>query len=46
MDFIANLLKNNYNHKTGRIQKSLQIMNTYFTGKFTISQYVKQKTGW
>ncbi len=28
------------------VETGLQIMNTYFTEKFTIPQYIKQKTDW
>lgn len=33
-------------HSSKMVEKGLQIMNTYFTEKFTIPQYMKQKTDW
>lgn len=33
-------------HQSKMVENGLQIMNTYFTEKFTIPQYIKQKTDW
>lgn len=33
-------------HPSKMVENGLQIMNTYFTEKFTIPQYIKQKTDW
>lgn len=33
-------------HQSKMVETGLQIMNTYFTEKFTIPQYIKQKTDW
>lgn len=33
-------------HQSKMVETGLQIVNTYFTEKFTIPQYIKQKTDW